>query len=216
MTCFCEYLKGRLAEKLPGTVAQKKMAPFDGSDRASRPPSGVRYHNSAVLILLTRPLFDENGYRILLTLRSKDMPTHKGQISLPGGRVESGETEIDTAIREAHEEVGIHGDEILVLGKLTNLFIPNSRNYVHPVVACAKNEPELIPNSREVDEAFFVALDELANPEKVRTENWVIRNNTYRVPFWDVHQATPLWGATAMILSELVDLYRAFETGSLS
>ncbi len=216
MKCFCKYLLNRVSQKLPGTTAQIKMAPFDGNKRASRPPEGVHYHDSSVLILLTRPVFDDNGYRVLLTLRSKNMPTHKGQISLPGGRVEKGETEIDTAIREAHEEVGIHAHDIQIIGRLTNLFIPNSMNYVHPVVACANKEPEVMPNKLEVDEAFFVSLDELDNPEKLRTESWVIRNNTYQVPFWDVHETTPLWGATAMILSELLELYREFGTGSLS
>lgn len=216
MICFCEYLQSRINENLPGTEAQKKMAPSDGNKRASRPPQGIRYHDSAVLILLTRPAFDDKGYQVLLTLRSKDMPTHKGQISLPGGRVERGETDIDTACREAREEVGIMTSDIDILGRLTNLYIPNSLNYVHPVVACARREPELIPNKREVDEAFFVGLDELDNPETLRTENWVIRNNTYRVPFWDVHETTPLWGATAMILSELLELYREFGTEAVT
>ena len=216
MKCFCEYLLSRVPQKLPGAEAQTKMAPFDGNKRTSRPPRGVHYQNSSVLILLTRPAFDDKGYRVLLTLRSKNMPTHKGQISLPGGRVEKGETDIDTAVREAWEEVGIKAHDIQIIGRMTNLFIPNSMNYVHPVVACANKEPELIPNKCEVDEAFFVSLDELDNPDKLRTESWVIRNTTYQVPFWDVHETTPLWGATAMILSELLELYREFGSESFS
>jgi len=211
MTCFCDFLKNHSPGNLPGTEAQRKMAPFDGVKRSSHPPEGVRYRDSAVLILLTRPVFDAEGYRVLLTLRSKDMPTHKGQISLPGGRIEEGETEIHTALREANEEVGIQSRDIQVIGRLTNLFIPNSMNYVHPIVACANKIPALIPDDREVDEAFFVRLDELGKSDNVQTENWVIRNRTYQVPFWNVHDTTPLWGATAMILSELVELYRRFE-----
>lgn len=211
MDRFCEYLQSRIQEGLPGIAAQGKMAPVDGGKRPFRPPAGIRYQDSAVLILITCPAFDDNGYRVLLTLRSMDMPTHKGQISLPGGRIEKGETETNTAVREAWEEVGIHSNNIKVLGRLTSLYIPNSMNYVHPVIACADKELFLVPNNREVEEAFFVGLDDLANPGRLRSENWVIHDRVYRVPFWDIHDTTPLWGATAMILSELVELYRIFE-----
>ncbi len=211
MACFCEFLRNYTPETLPGTAAQRKMAPYDEVKRPSNPPEGIHYRDSAVLILLTRPAFDDNGYRVLLTLRSKEMPTHKGQISLPGGRIEKGETEIETALREANEEVGIHSRDIQLIGRLTNLFIPNSHNYVHPVIACANKQPVLAPDNREVDEAFFVSLDDLGKPDNLRIENWVIRNHTYQVPFWNVHDTTPLWGATAMILSELIELYRIFE-----
>lgn len=216
MACFCDYLKQRLPGDLPGATAQKKMAPFNGKKRPSKPPEGAKYRDSAVLILLTRPIFDENGYRVLLTLRSKDMPTHKGQISLPGGNIKPGESEVETAIREANEEVGINEEDIWIIGRLTNLFIPNSTNYVHPVLACADKIPSLKPNSREVDEAFFVSLDDLGSPDKLHTGNWEIRNRTFRVPFWDIHKRTPLWGATAMILSELIELYRHFKNTVLT
>ncbi len=211
MDYFCAFLKSRLAGKLPGISAQWKMAPLGEEKRLARLPERALYHKNAVLLLLTQ-IAGDDSCRILLTLRSRHMPTHKGQICLPGGKIKAGESEVDAAIRETHEEVGITPDQFEVVGKLTDLYIPNSRNCLYPIVACTGKLPATRPDRREVEEAFFTGLDELDDPSALKKGNWIIREKEFQVPFWQIHKTTPLWGATAMILSELLELYREYRT----
>ena len=154
---------------------------------------------------------DSNQYEVLLTLRSQELPTHKGQISFPGGRADKNESIIETALRELQEEVGIPADKVNVLGQITSLYIPNSRNFVHPIVGFIQNIPELQLNPTEVSEAFFIDLDTLTNTNNRQIEDWMIRDKHYKVPYWNIHHSTPLWGATAMILSEFISLYNEYK-----
>ena len=169
------------------------------------PPVNAR--NSSVLLLIYPN--DEGELEILLTLRSHDID-HGGQISFPGGRADEGESHVDTALREAREEVGIPRQEISVIGTLTELYIQHSNNHVVPVVGYLGKPPELKLDRREVEEAFSVELDSLLNKKNLTVEDWDLRNYRFRVPYWDVHQV-PLWGATAMMLSEFLELYREWK-----
>lgn len=159
---------------------------------------------SAVLVLLFPN--DELELELLLTLRSRNID-HGGQISFPGGRAEEGESSRETALREAYEEVGLSGDGVRILGTLSQLYISHSNNLVTPVVAYLPQRPPMRLNPAEVDEIFAVELGSLANKKNLEEEQWSLSEYTYRVPFWNVHRV-PLWGATAMMISELLDLYR--------
>ena len=208
---FSDFLKKRLhAKSLPGQSSQFMMAPEpagqEGSTRRMDAPDEA--HVSSVLILIFPN--EASQLSLLLTLRSQDI-NHGGQISLPGGRAESGETPVETALREAREEIGITAGEVEIAGNLSDLYVAYSNNRVTPVVGFLDTPPELNINHDEVKEAFTVALDSLLDDENLIIENWTLRDKaTYKVPYWDVHQV-PLWGATAMILSELLELYREFK-----
>lgn len=209
MNTFYNYLSKRLKDKLPGYKAQFKMAPKPNEGRRPMVPPNNNYRVGGVLLLLRSN--SRGQYELLFTLRSNNLPTHRGQISFPGGRQEEGESIIVTALRETEEEVGIPVNDISVLGKITGLYIPNSNNYIYPVVGFIKETPNLAINTNEVAEAFFISLDDLCNPAYKQQEDWLIRNKPYKVPYWSVHRKTPLWGATAMILSEFIDLYEEYK-----
>lgn len=209
MDTFYNYLKKRLDESLPGKSAQLKMSPKPNGDRYSISHMVKNIRVNGVLILLHSTLNDVK--ELLLTLRTNTLPTHKGQISFPGGKSDEDETIIETALREANEEVGLNSNEVHILGTLTGLYLPNSNNYIYPVVGFIDHRPKLTLNPSEVDEAFFVQIDTLLKSDNLKIKDWNIRGNTYKVPYWDIHPSTPLWGATAMILSEFLSLYRDFK-----
>ena len=206
---FIEFLRVRLTQPLPGVDAQRKMAPrFDGGKyRSFNAPDTARH--SAVLALL---IVSNNHASILLTLRSHLLPTHKGQLSFPGGRIEEGESYEDAALRETNEEVGIDTSHIEVLGRLSELYTPPSNSTIHPVVAYCTHFPEMNHSTGEVEESFFVSLDELAEENSIHHEEWNYNNQPMTVPLWKVHHTVPLWGATAIMLSELMALYNEWKS----
>lgn len=208
MTDFINFLTGRLNKSLPGRKSQIKMAPrpiSGGQMRRMKAPDDA--HQSSVLVLLFPN--EEDNLELTLTLRSRDID-HGGQISFPGGRAEKGETSEQTALREAHEEIGICSEGITVVGELSELYVNHSNNRVMPVVGFTDRRPEFRLNPSEVEEIFTVELDSLLMKKNLTVEDWDLRSHTYKVPYWDVHRV-PLWGATAMMLSELLDLYREFK-----
>lgn len=207
---FIEFLEQRLNHSLPGVDAQLKMAPEPveegkGNRRKMDAPDHAR--QSSVLILLYPN--DEDKLELLLTLRSSDID-HGGQISFPGGRSEEGESIVETALREAEEEVGIDPEQVCILGKLTKLYVNHSNNHVAPVVGFLNTRPVLTLDPTEVEEAFSVELESLVKKTNLTVEDWELKNYRFRVPYWNVHRV-PLWGATAMMLNEFLELYREFK-----
>jgi len=206
---FLKFLDQRLADPLPGKSAQMKMAPTPvgnnpGPDRLYNPPRHAT--SSSVLVP-----FVENGkgqLELILTLRSSKI-RHGGQISFPGGRQEKGETNTQTALRETHEEIGIPSSHIKVLGCMSELYINKSNSHVTPVVGVIDKRPEMHLDPQEVEEAFYIRFTDLLDDDLKEVEEWELHTYTYHVPYWKVHHV-PLWGATAMMLSELVELYREF------
>jgi 8-oxo-dGTP pyrophosphatase MutT (NUDIX family) len=206
---FQQFLSKRLQQPLPGSEAQNVMRPFPKSYKnptfKSYSPEDNSYRNSSVLVpILTYTSEPE----ILLTLRTEGIK-HGGQISFPGGGREGDETIEKTALREAHEETGIIEQHVEVVGHLSTLFVDRSNNMVTPVVGFIHKQQEYCANPNEVDEIFSVPISKLAGKEFLKQEHWSLRETKYVVPFWDVHHV-PLWGATSMMLNELVVLYEEF------
>lgn len=201
------FLRERLSQNLPGREAQIKMAPKprgEGKMRKMEPPQDVR--KSSVLILLFPN--EEGKLELTLTLRSEDID-HGGQISFPGGGANKGESAAETALRESHEEIGIDPGEITIVGQLSELYVSHSNNLVIPVIGYMQKRPAFDLDPREVEEVFTVTLRSLLHKKNLTEEDWHLGKHTYKVPYWDVHRV-PLWGATAMMLNELLDLYREF------
>lgn len=144
---------------------------------------------------------------IVLTVRREDLPDHAGQVSFPGGQREDGETLQETALREAHEEVDLDPSPVEILGALTPLFIPPSGFCVHPFVGVVRDVPTLRPTDREVGEILHVPLPHLLAPETRVVEPWTLHGLRVDVPYYDVRGHT-VWGATAMMLSELLAVVR--------
>lgn len=205
---FINFLKDRLKNPLPGYHAHRQMEPLMNNKqfRSFTPKADTR--SSAILVLLTENK-DTPEFEILLTLRSNNI-RHSGQISCPGGFIETGEEPIDAALREVYEEVGIPSDNVLIIGKLSDLYVQPSNSLITPVLAYIDNVNNLILNKHEVEEVFFVKLNTLLNDGMCKREIWNLYGYDVEVPFWNIHYSTPLWGATAMILKELLVLYDEF------
>lgn len=159
---------------------------------------------SAVLALLAP---GECGAEVLLTRRSTQLSNHRGEISFPGGRVDDGESIVDAALRETHEEVGVHQRLVQVHGELSPLSTFVSRSYIVPVVATVDEKPELSISAHEVERALWVPLAELVRADTFSWEWW----NFDRVelpgdrPMFFFHlEDETIWGATARMLHELL------------
>lgn len=208
---FLDYLKYRLEKPLPGLDAHLRMAPVPvdgGSD--IRMQADDQVFDSSVMILMF-----ENRQRVhelILTLRT-DSISHGGQISFPGGRSEQDESPIQTALRETEEEIGVPENQIQVVGTLSQLFLERSNNLITPVVGYLSDKPSMKINPVEVKEVFCVPVEDLINKKNLVSKPWTLRQDTYEVPYWDVH-SVPLWGATAMIINELMELYKEFSLNS--
>ena len=204
---FIYFLKDRLNKELPGFDAQIKMAMKFNSSlfRKFKPSETAR--KSSVLIILT----GKSELSVLFTLRSSKLKHHRGQISFPGGRHENGEQYCETAIRETWEETGILVDKECVIGKLSNLFVPPSDSLIFPYIAYIENITEPKINPDEVDEVFLKQLDlfSLESTKKIVEMN--VEGIIVDTPYWDIHPTTKLWGATSMILSELVEIYKEWK-----
>jgi 8-oxo-dGTP pyrophosphatase MutT (NUDIX family) len=145
---------------------------------------------------------------LVLTHRSEGID-HSGQLSFPGGKSGPHETAVETACREAYEEIGVSPSEIRIIGKLSGLYIQHSNNYVHPVIGWMESMPIFRLNPAEVQEAFSIPLADLVSEKYQEREYWTIRDHGLHVPFWNIHDV-PLWGATAMMISELVSVCREY------
>ncbi len=204
---FITHLQTRLQQPLPGYDGQRFMAPLPA--RTYLPPENAEYRDSAVLALLFQRTIDSE-LELVLTVRSSDLKSHSGQISFPGGRCDDGETFIETALRETREEIGLEPRHIIPIGELSPLYIPVSTSLIHPIVGFMAGVPEAVASEAEVEEVFFVHLKEFFNKENLRQGRWAMLGREVDVPYWNVHPSVPLWGATAMMVSELITLYEDF------
>ncbi len=197
-------LRTRLGCSLPGRDAMMDLAPsartFVDVDAAR-----ARGSREGGALLLVYPWRGEP--HTVLTVRSAALRDHAGQISLPGGRIEAGESPVDAALREAWEELAIVPADLDVLGVLTPVYIPPSHFLVHPVVAARRSRPDFRPHAAEVAEAIDVPIARFLDDAVRRVETWDIRGERRRVPFFDLG-GHKVWGATAMILREFAVVWR--------
>lgn len=208
---FYDFLKNHSKNNLPGREAQMKMSPMplDPDFVLPRQESDTA-HPSSVLIALYP---DENDVlHVILTVRTESI-RHAGQISFPGGRQEDDESLEETALRETEEEIGVQPDQIKIAGTITPLYLHRTDNQITPFVGFLEEKPELVPNPAEVKEIFTTSIDSLISNKNYIKEEWELSYATFEVPYWDIHKV-PLWGATAMMMSELLELYKEFSKSS--
>jgi 8-oxo-dGTP pyrophosphatase MutT (NUDIX family) len=155
-------------------------------------------------------LFDEDGQaQVVLTRRSSRLRSHTHQVSFPGGRLDRGEDPLAAALREAKEEVGLDPSSIEVIGRLAKLRTALNPAPITPFVAVLSARPDLRPNPAEVERAYTVPLIELTGPDVYRQEIWTFPDGEERpMEFYELIGDT-VWGATARMLTELLDLVLA-------
>jgi 8-oxo-dGTP pyrophosphatase MutT (NUDIX family) len=192
-------LEASLSRPLPGAPAHERLQP--------RPVAGIsparpvdRGRPAAGLILLYPR---ESRPEMLLTVRSGDLPTHPGQVSLPGGIQEAGESLEETALREAEEEVGVNPASTFLLGSLSPVFIPPSGFLLHPYIGACREIPRFQINDAEVAKLLEVPISDLKDPDRLRSERRNLRGRDYEVPYFLLN-GEKIWGATAMVLSEFL------------
>ena len=196
-----EWLRKRLLQPLPGRAAQERM-PGRVLPMPATLPANARL--SAVLCLLF-PL--NNELYMVLMKRREDKTAHSGQVSFPGGSYEKTDADIKaTALRETHEEIGIPTSDVDVLGALTPLYIPVSNFNVYPFVGFTTQRPEYNLSHNEVSYTIEVPLSGLLNPDRKTVTDVispVMPNMIRNVNAYKLEDGTIIWGATAMIISEL-------------
>ena len=198
---FIKSLEKILSSKLPGEKAHDIMR------TGPKFPKPLEYMKkggipSAVLILLFP---NNNTFNFILTLRSKKVETHKGQISLPGGAQEQNESLEKTALRETEEEIGVSPETVELIGRLSTLYVPFSGFDIHPYVGWATEMPEINISVEEVDKIISVPVTELIDSNNLRIKNTGLRGIPVKMPYFNLKNEI-VWGATSMILSEFKQL----------
>jgi len=200
---LCRKLNYRLSLPLPGIQAQLKMAHLERRLNYSQRniPSYARM--GAVLILLYE---EDDNLKTCFIERTTYDGVHSGQIAFPGGKKEEGETLVQAALREVEEEIGVKQSDVYILGQLTELYIPPSNFLVHPFVGAIPYKPAFFPEPAEVAEVVEIRIDDLSDV-KYRGEKKIKLSNGTMVetPYFNLHGKT-VWGATAMIISEFLEV----------
>ncbi|MCS6794571.1 MAG: CoA pyrophosphatase [Raineya sp.] len=201
-----ERLAKRIANgNLPGKEAQIRMVSDRFKDRYFDLQPNAYTREGAVLILLY-PENDTLGLPLILR-PSTEKGVHSGQVAFPGGRKDETDKDfIQTALREAKEEVNLDSSQVRILGQISPLFVFASNFMVYPTVAFTEKKPILQPNPQEVAEIFFTNIDKLKNPATIKRTIISTPQYTFETPYFDV-AGKVVWGATAMILSELISIW---------
>ncbi|MFN3258244.1 MAG: NUDIX hydrolase [Ilumatobacter sp.] len=179
------------------------IAPVAASSAPMLPTFPDAKHSAVLLLLADGP----DGAEVLLTRRSMRMRNHKGEISFPGGRCDDGESAVETAIREAHEEVGLDPDAPQVIGELEHLSTIVSKSYIVPVVARLDEPVALAPRTMEADRVMWTPIRELTMPGTYHRERWGLAPLDRPLHFFHLDDET-VWGATARMIFDLLTLPR--------
>jgi len=204
---FIDRLEEQFALPLPGRPAQHKMASVRRLEELGynpTPPDTVRI--ACVLNLLH---YHEGVWRTTLIQRGINQnDRHSGQVSFPGGRYEEGDGDlVNVALRETWEEIGVSPIQVRVLGQLTDIYVPISNFLVHPFVGVLQGPPEFTPQPGEVELVLTPPLALFTHPENRKTTDIRLTQDIMLkdVPYFEI-DGRIVWGATAMIMSEFLEL----------
>jgi 8-oxo-dGTP pyrophosphatase MutT (NUDIX family) len=195
-----EKLKRRLTEDLPGAAAHEALRATPAGSviptfEHKQPP-----RPGSVLILLYP---ETKSIYFPLIKRPDYLGAHSGQISLPGGKAEAGETVYETALREAQEEIGVDPSSVQLIGKLSDFFVIPSNFIVTPVIGVADAKPTLTPDAYEVVKILHGSIDHIVRDDAIKAKE-ILAAGRYRLmaPHFEI-EGEVVWGATAMMLNEL-------------
>ena len=187
---------------LPGYLAHAELAPYRKSNEHYL--RNIKPKLASTLVLLFP---DENNIlHFVLIKRPQYSGVHSNQYALPGGKKEGNEDKEETALRETQEEIGIQRDEIQIIGKLSEIYVPPSNFLIFPFIGYCSSIPLFVADKNEVDEIIEIQLDELFKNDVIKITNKSIVHKRQKfnlsVPFLDLN-GRDVWGATGAILNEL-------------
>ena len=181
-------------------VVTQAVAVFQPDQALRQPLENVRA--SAVLV----GLFESaRGVEAILTRRSQNLTNHRGEISFPGGRLDAGESVLQAALRETHEEIGLSPEDVEVVGELNSMATVVSNSHIVPIVGRYRTPPKLHAVNSEVDRVFSVPLLELVRADTYSQEHWIFDDREFQINFFYLDDET-IWGATARILFQVMML----------
>lgn len=187
---------------LPGTISQFKLSP----PFRDQYPAGKDKKDAAVLILIYPK--QDTIFTVFIQRNNYNGP-HSGQISFPGGKFDMNDKSLEeTAIREANEEIGTTLTTEDISGKLTTLYIPVSKFEVSPYVSVIDYEPVFHIDPHEVQYAIEIPLKTIIKECRIESMNIAVANKPVAVPCFNLNN-NQIWGATAMILNEFVEILKS-------
>ena len=182
-----------LRKRLDAALSRRPRLTLDRSDLVS----------AAVLV----PVTDHGGPHVVFTKKTSGVPHHKGQFSFPGGVVETRDgSRVETALREAWEEIRLPAEAVEVLGLLDDTPTRATNFVITPVVGIVRDPVEFTPDGREIERVIEVPLATLRDPAVFRTEMWERDGELHEVLFYQVSADDVVWGATARIVSQFLAL----------
>lgn len=200
---FVEQLRTRLAlsAPLPGAASHALMAPRPRREWPANFNLAQLRHAAGLLLVTPR----HHAPHIVLTVRADTLDRHRGQVSLPGGQIESDETAEQAALREADEEIGVSASDVEILGALSPIDIPVSGFRLHPIVAAARTELRYLPAPHEVARVLEVPVSDLMHVDRIAWRSTAREGSRFDFPAFSVDNVD-IWGATAMVLAEFLTL----------
>lgn len=200
---FITDLKNRLNNELPGDLAHQKMMSYN-RPLASEVKRNKAYRESAVLILFY-PI-NEIPHVVFILRQSYD-GVHSAQVGFPGGKKEETDRDlVQTALREANEELKILDKEVFIIGELSELYVPPSNFLISPFIGYTNTRPSFVKDEYEVAEIIEVPIHDILGNEYLTTTTISLPNGAkLKVPCFQFNNRI-VWGATAMIVQELIDL----------
>jgi 8-oxo-dGTP pyrophosphatase MutT (NUDIX family) len=204
---FLEYVPNLAVAKLPAIEAHMKMVPFERIESLKKGRDEKKQPRIAAVMML---LYPKDGItHLVLIVRNSYEGVHSAQIAFPGGKFEAEDAIFsNTALRETHEEVGVHPDNMEIIKPFTPMYIPPSNFEVHPFLAICKDEICFLPDPAEVSAIIELPLSVFLSDQIIINANMSTSYaNDINVPAFEI-QGHIVWGATAMMLSELKDVLK--------
>jgi len=204
---FLKYVPNIIPIELPAVESHIKMAPKERIEGLKNLDLEALNARMAGVMMLFYPKQEKT--HLVLIVRNTYEGVHSAQIAFPGGKFEKSDFNFEnTALRETHEEIGIESEKIEIIKKFSPMYIPPSNFLVHPFLGIAKEELSFYPNIREVAGIIELPLSVFLNDEIIiEARLSTSYGANILVPAFNI-QNHVVWGATAMILSELRDVLR--------
>jgi len=206
MEISIQQIKQRLNQELPGLSSHLKMAPANRiHELKNQEKKFLNAQKSAVMLLLFN---EQNKLKVIFIRRSFYVGIHAGQIAFPGGRYEDFDIEIkNTALREIEEEIGLHSENIEVIGRISDIYVPPSNFLISVFVGYLPQKPQYKIDEREVNEIIEIELSEFFKEDSIIEKEFIVPSTNSKVlaPYYKVGNIE-LWGASAMVMCEFLDI----------